>query len=206
MFVEANGQIDYWDSFGYEGFRPGEFSCPSDVKVWENVSQHHQSSQQNDATSVALHTDLGTETIMMNSVASVSASYMIFVSDSCNNRIQVFNESFQFLFSIGRRGTGEGEFNMPRGLAISQDGYLVVCDQDNHRIQVFDVNRARLDEYHPRREHDHYMFVTMYGSPNNEPSAQTGEFDRPTGVCIAPNGYIVVNEVGNKRIQVFSSY
>ena len=30
-----------------------------------------------------------------------------------------------------------------------------------------------------------------------------GEFDRPSGVCISPEGLIIVVDFGNNRVQVF---
>jgi len=187
---EPNG--DFMDGFGYEGRGDGEFNCPCDVAIWENVP-----ACVNDTATLVVNTEHCSE------LTQHGASTMIFVSDSCNNRIQVFSESFDYLFSIGKRGTGPGEFNMPRGIAVSPNGYLIVCDQDNNRVQVFDVNRARLEGM-VDRENENFAYVTSYGSSDLQASTQSGQFDRPTGVCITSNGYIVVNEVGNRRIQIFS--
>ena len=30
-----------------------------------------------------------------------------------------------------------------------------------------------------------------------------GEFDRPSGVCVSPEGLIIVVDFGNNRVQVF---
>ena len=38
--------------------------------------------------------------------------------------------------SVGRKGTGELEFNFPMGLFLTRDGYLLVADYNNNRIQV----------------------------------------------------------------------
>ena len=40
----------------------------------------------------------------------------------------------------GGRGSGPGQFSTPRGVALSSDGDIVVCDTDNHRLQVFRPN------------------------------------------------------------------
>ncbi len=52
--------------------------------------------------------------------------------------IIVFDPSGKFLRQWGRTGDGDGEFNMPGGMAFDRDGLLYVADQTNHRIQVFD--------------------------------------------------------------------
>lgn len=37
---------------------------------------------------------------------------------------------------VGRRGTGDGEFWLPDGIATLADGRLVVIDRGNHRVQI----------------------------------------------------------------------
>ena len=41
--------------------------------------------------------------------------------------------------SVGGKGVRTGQFDFPRGIALSQDNKLFVCDSYNHRIQVFDT-------------------------------------------------------------------
>ena len=45
--------------------------------------------------------------------------------------------SFEFLHKWGGEGYGDGQFILPRGLAIDGDGNVYVADADNDRIQVF---------------------------------------------------------------------
>ena len=33
--------------------------------------------------------------------------------------------------------TGEGQFKAMEGIAVSTDGHIIVCDRENHRVQVF---------------------------------------------------------------------
>ncbi len=41
------------------------------------------------------------------------------------------------VFSLGSAGSGEGQFNAPRGVAIAQNGDIFVLDSDNNRVQRF---------------------------------------------------------------------
>jgi len=59
------------------------------------------------------------------------------VSDRGNDRIQVFEPQGRFLLKWGIRGSGDGEFSQPQGLAIDSEGNVYVSDQGNHRILVF---------------------------------------------------------------------
>jgi sugar lactone lactonase YvrE len=51
-------------------------------------------------------------------------------------RISVFDKSGKFLRTIGKTGTGPGEFRTPHALEFDSQGQLIVADRHNHRVQV----------------------------------------------------------------------
>ncbi len=59
------------------------------------------------------------------------------MADSRNDRIQIFSSSGVFLKKFGKKGTGKGELDRPSGICISPEGYLIVVDFGNDRVQVF---------------------------------------------------------------------
>jgi len=76
----------------------------------------------------------------------------------------------------GGRGTGEGEFDSPTGIAVDPDGNVLVADTGNGRIEKF--------------------------SPNGTFVTSIEKFDAPNGIAIDRAGNIYVAEVGSKhRIQ-----
>ena len=85
------------------------------------------------------------------------------------------------MFSFGKEGNEQGEFNYPRYLSVNKDRRLMVCDSWNHRIQVFELNGK---------------FVTKVGKKGTE----TGEFNLPSSTA---NLRIVVSDLCNDRIQIF---
>jgi DNA-binding beta-propeller fold protein YncE len=86
---------------------------------------------------------------------------------------------------IGSRGDGNGQFECPYGgVAFDGEGNLVVCDGDNHRIQVFRCS----DGTHLR----------SFGSRG----AGNGQFYCPWGIAFDGAGHIVVSEDGGSRVQV----
>ena len=65
----------------------------------------------------------------------------IFITDGYgNSRIHKYSENGKLIKSWGAPGAGEGEFNIVHNIATDKDGYLYVCDRENHRIQVFNRN------------------------------------------------------------------
>ncbi len=61
----------------------------------------------------------------------------IFVADSGNNRIQIFNPDGTYLRSFGKWGSGGAEFKGLEGIAVNGNGNILVADRENHRVQVF---------------------------------------------------------------------
>ena len=61
----------------------------------------------------------------------------VYVVDSEQARIQVFDSTGKFLQSWGKFGSEQGEFFYPQGISISNDGVVYVADTKNHRIQQF---------------------------------------------------------------------
>ena len=80
---------------------------------------------------------------------------------------------------IGRFGPGLGDFNKPRGVAIT-DRYLYVSDSEHDRVQLFDLTTSNWTEY----------------------AAATGAiFNQPSGIAVDPSGDIWVADANNHRIQ-----
>lgn len=81
----------------------------------------------------------------------------IYVSDTGNNRICVFDKTGGFLFEFGKRGVAipepgqkatwkPGTFNFPYGIDIEENtGNIFVADMYNRRIQVFDFEGEFID-------------------------------------------------------------
>lgn len=88
------------------------------------------------------------------------------------------NLSFQQ--AIGSRGSGAGQFNYPRGLAIAQSK-LFVCDSQNHRINAYDLSGTFL-----------YSFGS-FGTGNTN-------FSFPTEITVVADFTLVIVDQGNHRI------
>ncbi|XP_063605280.1 RING finger protein nhl-1-like isoform X4 [Penaeus indicus] len=119
----------------------------------------------------------------------------IYVADTCNHRVQILDSDGVFLREVGvvssetlkdgRRFT-KSEFNEPSGVAASLDGSRVyVVDTGNHRIKVFDGMTGER--------------VLVFGSRGQH----KGQFESPECIAVDAEGFILVGDSGNGRVQVF---
>lgn len=63
----------------------------------------------------------------------------VYVTDSGNYRVQKFDSSGTYITGWGSMGSGDGEFNVPVGIAIDNSGYAFVTDLLNQRVQSFRI-------------------------------------------------------------------
>ena len=106
------------------------------------------------------------------------------VSESDEHCIKVFDLAGRFLHKFGKKGDGDGEFNVIRCLSVNKAGHLMVCDLWNHRVQVFELSGK---------------FVAKFGTKGSG----MGELNKPTSTAVLSDGRIVVTDYGNHRIQIF---
>ncbi|XP_002732700.1 uncharacterized protein LOC100377716 [Saccoglossus kowalevskii] len=62
----------------------------------------------------------------------------IIVSDTHHHCVKVFNCEGELSFSFGSRGSEDGKFLYPFGVATDNHGNIYVCDYGNSRIVIFD--------------------------------------------------------------------
>ena len=89
------------------------------------------------------------------------------------------------VLSFGKKGSGEGMFNNPMGVAVTAKDEILVADNQNHRVQVFDSNGT---------------FLRSFGHKGEN----AGEFKNPTGIAINKDRNILVSECYNHRVQILS--
>lgn len=70
----------------------------------------------------------------------------IFVTDTGNERVQVFSMDGTFLTAFGGFGSEPGQLIEPTGIVIGPDGNVWVADSGNARIQVFTIEGEFVEE------------------------------------------------------------
>jgi DNA-binding beta-propeller fold protein YncE len=108
--------------------------------------------------------------------ACVLSTGVVYVTDGYGNaRVHRFSSAGVLEASWGEPGSGPGQFRLPHGLAATPDERrLLVCDRENDRIQVFDLEGA---------------FVAAWPG-----------FARPTAVAVSSDGLVFVAELGRPGI------
>jgi len=77
----------------------------------------------------------------------VAESHMNVEDPNLIGRISVFDRTGKFLRTIGKAGTGPGEFRTPHAVEFDSQGRLIVGDRHNHRIQILTKEGKYLGEY-----------------------------------------------------------
>ncbi len=75
---------------------------------------------------------------------TVDKDGQLFVTDSFNFRIQIFDPEGNFIKSIGQAGDRIGNFARPKGIAIDREDHLYAVDAAFENTQIFDINSTDL--------------------------------------------------------------
>ena len=68
---------------------------------------------------------------------AVDARGNLYVTDTWNHRVQVFDRRGRFLRAFGSHGTRPGNFVRPKGIAVDSEGHIYVVDAEFNNFQVF---------------------------------------------------------------------
>jgi DNA-binding beta-propeller fold protein YncE len=116
--------------------------------------------------------------------AAVDRQGALYVADTLNFRVQVFDANGTFVRMFGEPGDSRGSFNRPKGIAVDSEGHIYVADTAFNNFQIFDAEgRLLLD--------------LGRGGPD------AGQFLLPAGLYIDDLDRIFVADQGNSRVQVF---
>lgn len=149
-----------------------------------------------------------------------------YVSDGYgNSRVVKFNKDGKFLTAWGKKGSGEGEFNLPHAVAVDKNGRVYVGDRENYRMQVFDANGKFITQWkHVGSPWGIAIpgdgFIYMCDGHNNrilklnmdgtiagvvgESGKLPGQLDYVHHMAVGPSGSIYTAEIKNWRVQKFA--
>jgi DNA-binding beta-propeller fold protein YncE len=153
----------------------------------------------------------------------------VYVSDTSNRQIQVFDQSGTAIFKFGENGTEEGQFQFPYGITGDAEGDVYVADLYNGNISIFDSKGKFIKYFEEKadekmitspgglRIYDEQLYVTdikanklfvftLDGEKLMEiggPGVDEGKFIAPNAVAVDKDKQVYVTDSGNNRVQVF---
>jgi len=139
LYVDREGFIWATDSDGREGKGYQVFKFSPEGQVVMTLGKRGVSSEEPGA--LVAPTDL-----------TIAPNGDIFISDGhatggLNHRIVKYSKDGRFIKAWGKTGSGPAEFNGPHDIAMDSKGRIFVADRGNSRVQIFDQNGTRLDEW-----------------------------------------------------------
>lgn len=155
----------------------------------------------------------------------------IYVSDTGNKQIQVFDQSGTPISTFGKKGTKEGEFQFPYGIDGDENGNIYVADMYNGKISIFN-SKGEFQSYFKEKNdkekvitapaglriNDNKLYLTdvtknmvfVFDLDGNKlaeiggAGTENGQFIAPNSVAVDEDQNILVSDSGNNRIQIFN--
>jgi len=115
---------------------------------------------------------------------AVDAEGNLYVADTYNNRVEIFDADGQFVSTFGKAGDGPGYFGRPKGVAVDGDGHIWVADGMQDRVQVFDKTG---------------QLLISFGGHGLLP----GQFQGLVGIAIDKRNRVFTSEIFPGRAQQF---
>jgi uncharacterized protein (TIGR03663 family) len=242
--------IDEWGSYGECGMGvpgPGTFCEPWDVAVapdgsvyvadtWAHRIQHFTAEGEFlgewGSFGESQVGDPGGEGLFYGPRAlAVGPDGSVYVADTGNKRIQVFDAGGTFLREFGGQGRSPGQLDEPVGLAFTPEGRLIVADSWNFRIQVLETDGQPVHSWtvegwdnidveekpYVAVDDQGQVYVTdpghyrvwafdsqgtyLYSFGRYGDDAMS--FALPMGVAVGPDGRLYVTDAANHRLMVF---
>jgi sugar lactone lactonase YvrE len=108
----------------------------------------------------------------------------LYVADSLNNRIEIFDGDGKFVSAFGKAGDGPGYFSRPKGVAVDSDDHIWVVDGMQDRVQVFNKDA---------------QLLISFGGHGLLP----GMFQGVVGITIDKQNRVFTSEIFPGRVQQF---
>lgn len=108
----------------------------------------------------------------------------LYVADTMNNRIEVFDADGKFVRTFGKAGDGPGYFARPKGVAVDGDGHIWVADGVQDRVQVFNQQD---------------QLLISFGGHGLLP----GQFQGLVGIAVDKMNRVFTSEIFPGRVQQF---
>jgi DNA-binding beta-propeller fold protein YncE len=130
-----------------------------------------------------ISTDPGTFSLPTN--VAVDKDGDVYVTDTLNDRVQIFDADGKFITMFGKNGDGPGSLARPKGIAVDSDKHIWIADAMQQQVKVF--NREG-------------QLLIYFGQPGNWP----GQFSALYDIAIDQKfNRVITSEQFPGRVQMF---
>lgn len=178
-------------TFGRMGLGPGDFTYPRALAIAPDgavfvVDKSGRVQRFSASGTFEVGWKMPVTTSGMPVGLSVHPDGRLFVADTHNHRVQVFDREGVLLSEFGSIGHGDGQFSLPTDVAFDRDGFIYVGEYyENDRITKWSAD---------------LKFVKAFG----EEEIEGRPLSRPTGLDIDRDQTLWVADACNHRIVRFS--
>ncbi len=181
--------------FGTFGRKPGQFIYPTDI-AWDTHGNMFVSEYGDDDRIQVFDQKTGDFKFTFGKFGQGDGQFirpqdmvivddLLYVTDACNHRIDVFKTDGTWVRNMGSCGSEPGQFRFPYGMDIDREGHLIVSEFGNNRIQMIDRETGK--------------GLKIWGQAGRDP----GQLAYPWGVIVDHRDRIISVDAGNNRLQVF---
>ena len=195
---------------------PAGLTADSDVNIYVTTcldNQLHKLNRHGKHLKVTGKTGSGREEFKMANGVKIFNN-KLYVCDSLNHRIKVYDLDLKLLEIIGKEGSKLGQFSKPIDLVFDQAGLMYVTEQLNNRIQVFSDKGVPLNVYQfndivTLHVHNNLLYVTHHkdsyvsvittdGHMRVVSTLGKGYLHRPEEIRTDEDGFVYVTSHGDK--------
>ncbi|MCA1724265.1 MAG: NHL repeat-containing protein, partial [Thermomicrobia bacterium] len=159
---------------------------------------------------------------------AIGPNSLLYVTDTGNSRVLVFDKNGTFVRMFGSFGSGNGQMDNPVGIAARADGTIAVADTNNARVLLFsadgqyqsaipvaDWSAVRgLEAYPtflkngnlliPSPTGNRLIEMTTQGQTVRSVAGNPGDLRKPVAVAVTADGTtaLVVNDETNTVVKV----
>jgi DNA-binding beta-propeller fold protein YncE len=130
------------------------------------------------------HTLTAPGTFSLPQGVAVDRDGNVYVTDTLNNRVEIFDADGGFVSTFGKNGDGPEDFERPKGIAVDCDGHIWVADAAQDRVKVFSQEG---------------QLLIYFGTHGEYPGRFMGVHD----IVIDKNNRVITSEIFPGRVQIF---
>ena len=151
---------------------------------------------------------------------AVDSAKNIYVADTNNHRILVFDENGGYVRQFGRSGDEKGEIKYPSGIAVDKKKNVFVLSRRQNKMVIYNpkgkviweamipapLTATIVDERIYVATDRGVMIGTTKGlmlSNFGKRGSAEGDVDHPTGIAVDDKGHVYVADSMNYRVQAF---